>query len=494
MAASEKFPALKRNRPRLLTVESGGDERHASWLELFFDLVFVLAVSRLSQILAGQSDLVGFAKFALLFVPVWWNWVGYTFYADRFETDETAYRLLMFAGMASVAAWSLTLAGAFTPAGDLPFVVCTVLGRLVLITLYIRANYYVPLARPLTNQFITGISIAVSTFALSLFFPAPYRYYLWAVAMLIELCIPFLNLRVSRTVPVDFSHIPERFGLFTIIVLGEAVISTANGASVAEWTPMTIAAAGVGFSMAAAVWWLNFDFVDDGAIRSGRLIPRFVYIYGNFFIVASIVILGVGVEHAIREVSEPHLHYASLILMSGGVALYTLSTTIIRMVVGFCYLFTVRLASIAVVMSLVYFGAFLPPIVVLLLLLGLLSIGIWLENRVKVPEDAEPAAERLMPCAHADQMKIHRPRVAGGCEECVKNKYKWVHLRLCMTCGHVGCCDSSVHKHSTRHFHAEGHPVIASLEEGEHWAWCFVDERFVPLHRKVVASPAEAVE
>jgi uncharacterized UBP type Zn finger protein len=82
-------------------------------------------------------------------------------------------------------------------------------------------------------------------------------------------------------------------------------------------------------------------------------------------------------------------------------------------------------------------------------------------------------------------MQVFEARSHHGCEECRKNNYKWVHLRMCLVCGHVGCCDTSVHKHATKHFHKSGHPVMASLEPGETWAWCYVDNRFVPLSREV---------
>jgi low temperature requirement protein LtrA len=79
-------------------------ERHASWLELFFDLVFVLAVAQVARVLSGHADFGGFLKYVALFVPVWRSWVGFTFYADRFETDETTYRVLTFDGFTSRAA------------------------------------------------------------------------------------------------------------------------------------------------------------------------------------------------------------------------------------------------------------------------------------------------------------------------------------------------------------------------------------------------------
>src|SRR5687767_2406717 len=146
---TENPPDMSRakSRPRLLTLDSESNERHASWLELFFDLVFVLAVAQAAQILVKNSDFAGFLKFAVLFIPVWWSWIGFTFYADRFESNETAYRILTFAGMLAVAALSLTLGDAFTSGGDVPLVVTYALVRLVLIALYVRSAYYVPLAR-----------------------------------------------------------------------------------------------------------------------------------------------------------------------------------------------------------------------------------------------------------------------------------------------------------------------------------------------------------
>ena len=78
-------------------------------------------------------------------------------------------------------------------------------------------------------------------------------------------------------------------------------------------------------------------------------------------------------------------------------------------------------------------------------------------------------------CTHLDQVKTDAPN-SKGCEECLAMGDTWVHLRLCRTCGHVGCCDSSKNKHATMHFHATKHPIMTSLERGEDWSWCFIDE------------------
>ena len=108
-----------------------------------------------------------------------------------------------------------------------------------------------------------------------------------------------------------------------------------------------------------------------------------------------------------------------------------------------------------------------------------------MENYFSSEEAEEEEATHLRACEHAGEMVVYQARSKGGCEKCVENGYKWVHLRLCLSCGHVGCCDSSIYKHATKHSHETDHPIAASLETGETWAWCYIDERFVPLDHNV---------
>jgi monovalent cation:H+ antiporter-2, CPA2 family len=83
-------------------------------------------------------------------------------------------------------------------------------------------------------------------------------------------------------------------------------------------------------------------------------------------------------------------------------------------------------------------------------------------------------------CRHLDFVRTDRPR-SSGCEECLKLGDNWVHLRLCRTCGHVGCCDDSKNRHATKHFHATQHPIMTSIEPGELWSWCYIDELVMEL-------------
>ncbi|HEU5284123.1 MAG TPA: UBP-type zinc finger domain-containing protein [Burkholderiales bacterium] len=84
-------------------------------------------------------------------------------------------------------------------------------------------------------------------------------------------------------------------------------------------------------------------------------------------------------------------------------------------------------------------------------------------------------------CSHLNLVRTDQPR-SHGCEECLAIGDSWVHLRLCRTCGHVGCCDDSKNRHATRHFHQTRHPIITSIEPGEDWSWCYVDE--LPMQLK----------
>lgn len=86
---------------------------------------------------------------------------------------------------------------------------------------------------------------------------------------------------------------------------------------------------------------------------------------------------------------------------------------------------------------------------------------------------------RSMACSHLDEIRDVQPRTPQGCAECLDAGDHWVHLRLCMSCGHVGCCDESKNKHARKHYHADGHPIIRSFEPGERWLFCFADDLLI---------------
>src|SRR5262249_12564358 len=102
------------------------------------------------------------------------------------------------------------------------------------------------------------------------------------------------------------------------------------------------------------------------------------------------------------------------------------------------------------------------------------ALGMLTMRRVSA-EDAAERESATPACAHLDQILEVTAR-GRGCEECLRNGDSWVHLRVCLSCGHVGCCDSSKNRHATAHFWASRHPIVQSLEPGESWRWCYIDE------------------
>lgn len=92
-------------------------------------------------------------------------------------------------------------------------------------------------------------------------------------------------------------------------------------------------------------------------------------------------------------------------------------------------------------------------------------------------------------CTHLSQAQSVQPKTPQGCEECLQSGDTWVHLRMCLICGHIGCCDSSKNRHATMHFHNTGHPLIQSFEQGEKWGWCYIDSiQFDDMQRAIAQS------
>jgi low temperature requirement protein LtrA len=318
--------------PRLRSVEDAREERHASWFELFFDLVFVAAVAVLGDLLTANPSSTTFLEFAALFVPVWWAWVGYTFYADRFDTDDLVYRILMMAAMLSVAAVAVNIRD-FSRAGSSAFVLSYVAMRCVLMILYARAGYHVSAARDLCKWYLCGFALGAALWLFSLLFPSPWRYALWAAGLAVEIGTPLSAARIIARTPIHYSHIPERLGLLTIIVLGETVLSVTSGVAAANWSPKTITIAVMGFAVAACLWWIYFDFVDTGALRRGVWAGQ-AYLFSHLPLVVGLTAFGAGVELAITRAGDATWAEVTRLDLCGGLVACMASLAILRCATG----------------------------------------------------------------------------------------------------------------------------------------------------------------
>jgi len=210
--------------------------------------------------------------------------------------------------------------------GSARFALTFVAVRGIVLVLNARAWRHAVPARSLLNLFLAAFSTGAALWLVSVLVPEPARYALWGVALVIELSAPWVGRRQIVKAPVQASHLVERFGLFTLIVLGESVISVAQGAADVDWTAATLAAAVAGFLVVAGLWWLYFDRIDDGAVRS--VLRGLVWNYTHLPLLAGLVSVAVGTEYAIREAATGTLDRTTTVALGGGTALYLLSTVV----------------------------------------------------------------------------------------------------------------------------------------------------------------------
>ena len=288
--------------PKLRREECEEVERKATWLELFFDLIFVVAIAQLAHNFERDFSFLGLAKLGILFVPVWWCWVGATFYDTRFDNDGLVDRLITLMQMAIAASMAANLDHALDSSST-PFALSYIAFRVILICQYLHAGYHVPHARPLTNWYAGGFAISLSFWLVSLLVPLPWRFILWGVGLIIDFATPLTAGERVKKVPPDMAHTTERIGLFTIIVLGESIVAVVGGVSEKTWTPMSIAIALLGLSIAFSFWWMYFDSVEESplhAMKKGKMKIALTWLYAHLPLAIGLTATGVGVEKMIH--------------------------------------------------------------------------------------------------------------------------------------------------------------------------------------------------
>ena len=315
-----KFAALA--PPRLRTLEES--ERTATWLELFYDLAFVAAVAMMGTRLVHDVSWSSIASYLGYFALVWWLWASHTFYADRYDTDDLIYRLLAGAQMVGVALIAVSVS-----LGEAGSTVVFALGytavRLILLVLYARAHRHVVETRELVRGYLIGFGSASVLWLASIFVPEPYRFWLWAIAFAVDLSTPYVLRRVQAAAPLDVSHLPERFGLFTILVLGESIVAVTVGLSHVSWQLSTTLVGILGLGTATCLWWINFDHLEGSVVRrrgDRRNWRPTVWIYSHLPLAIGLAMLGVSVEIAIVAADQGHeYHAAERWLLVGSIAL-----------------------------------------------------------------------------------------------------------------------------------------------------------------------------
>jgi low temperature requirement protein LtrA len=310
--------------PRLSAVRREGER--VTPLELFFDLVFVLAITECTSLMSHHPSWSGLAQGLLVLGVLWWAWASYAWLTSVIDPEAGPVRLVFFAAMASMLIAAICVPEAF---GDLalPFALAIGFFRVAHIALFLIAGEGEPGLRKSTQALAVSTAIAVGLLALASAFDGATQAALWVLALALDFGGPyFFGVEGWQLVP---GHFAERHGLIIIIALGESIVEIGAGAA-GELTLGIGVAAVLGVGVAAAMWWVYFDVVALVSARRlaeaevGRVqnaLARDSYSYLHLFLVAGIVMTAFGLKETIAHTGED-LEWVSAFALLGGVATY----------------------------------------------------------------------------------------------------------------------------------------------------------------------------
>jgi low temperature requirement protein LtrA len=299
-------------------------EKRVAPLELFFDLVFVFALTQVTLLMSENPTWEGLGQGMLVLVVLWWAWSGYAWLTNYIAADEGLERLLMFAVMGAFLIAALAVPEAF---GDdaLLFAVAYAAARWLHIFIFAEANEDVDTGQAIVRLARTALPAPLMLIAAALV-GGTAQAVIWIVALSIDLGGPFVF--GVRGFQVSAGHFTERFGLVVIIALGESIVAIGAGLE-GEIDAGVVVAAALGLIVACALWWAYFDWVALDAERrllrargdTRAMLARDAYAYLHLPMIAGIVLLALGVKKTIGDVGEP-LKTAPAVALFGGIALY----------------------------------------------------------------------------------------------------------------------------------------------------------------------------
>jgi low temperature requirement protein LtrA len=368
-----------------------GQEKRVTWVELFFDLVFVVAVTQVSGVLHDNHSWSGVARALVVFIPIYWAWVGMTMHANLHDVDRTRARLGVFAVGLGGLFMAMALPEAYESRGVL-FGASYWAARLLLYAL-MRDSYRGVGFNPfIAAAFVTGPLLTLGGLA-----DGNVRVALWALAAGVDLLVPFLARRRMAGIAYEPSHLPERFGLFLIIALGESVAEACKVAAEQAVTPARLAAVAVAFALACALWWVYFAFAAGAiryALRTAEVameVIRPVLPYGHLAFIGGIIAIAAATGEVILHPLD-RLHTDTAALLFGGAALFlaTFGYTRWRM---FRTVSTTRLSAAVLSLALLPLAGQIPALAAMAALTAVLvALNAW-EART-VPHLPFATAER----------------------------------------------------------------------------------------------------
>lgn len=319
--------------PQLWPARSGTNHRRVTGVELFFDLIFVAAVAQVGTPLSMDYSLVGLLRYVFLFALIWLTWTGHTLYCTRFDNDDLIQRVSVLVQSFVVAVMAANAKESLDSTASAGFGAAYAVMRLILAGLYWRARS-VQETKSLTTRFAIGYSLSALFWIASSVSPLPWRFAAWGMGLLIDLATPWFARKHSLRHPPDAAHFPERYGLFTIILLGEFVASVMHGIeSQNEWSVAAASTAFVSMAMGFAIWWWYTDGAKSGNERHVRTrrdaILFHVWNYAHFPLFVGIGIAAVGLHHAISLQPGAAMEEQHGAIICGAVALLMVALIVI---------------------------------------------------------------------------------------------------------------------------------------------------------------------
>jgi low temperature requirement protein LtrA len=389
--------------PRLTAVLR--DDERVTPLELFFDLVFVLAITQCTALMATTPTWEGLAQGVLVLGMLWWAWVGYAWLTSVVDPEEGSVRLAIFAAMAALLVAALCVPHAFSDTA-LAFACAYVVVRAGQIVLFVVASRGDPvLRRAVLTGLVGSTAVSSALLVVASMTDGALQLALWAAAIVLDMSGPlFFGQDGWKLVP---GHFAERHGLIVLIALGESIVAIGVGAEHGVDAGV-VAAAVLGVAVAAGMWWLYFDVVAIVAARRlaraevGREqneMARDSYSYLHFPMVAGIVLLALGLKKTLGHVEDP-LKLVPAFALLGGVAVYLLAHVAFR----YRHIHTLnrrRLFGAAVLLALIPVAEKLPALATLGILAALLVALIAYEthgygesrNRVRHEIESQPTPD-----------------------------------------------------------------------------------------------------
>lgn len=282
-----------------LQQKEGSAEKKVTWLELFYDLLFVAAVSKAAHVLLhvenGSIPVEYLGKFVLIFVPIWWAWVGQSLFVNRFGQDVLSHRIFLILQLFFVLIMTASLSVDFDQY-YVSFLIGYIGLRAMTAIQYLAVHKKEEAHKKITahylgSRFWIGLVISAS----SLFFDSWIRYAVLYAGIAVDILLPLIGRKYLVKSPVNTHHLLERFSLFTLILLGESVISILAVLQSSNWTWQSILFALITFVLIIAMWWQYFDNVEKKVNKSIETAGQTI-IYGHLFIYLSMCMIAASIQ------------------------------------------------------------------------------------------------------------------------------------------------------------------------------------------------------